>query len=125
MFRNLPKSFLENGELTSIGQNLFGFSDLDKVTRKKICASVPPPHPPRRKARLVTGDLLKSNEEYIVHQTNCRYKPPGVGLAKHIFKKYPHSDVYTCRHPWKPNTEYDTLDRLQYEAVVELDFEAL
>ena len=108
VFRNLPKSFLENGELTSIGQNLFGFSDLDKVTRKKLCASIPPPHPPRRKARLVTGDLLKSNEEYIVHQTNCRYKPPGVGLAKHIFKKYPHSDVYTCRHPWKPNTEYDT-----------------
>ena len=78
------------------------------MTRKKILSSIPPPHPPRRKARLVTGDLLKSKEEYIVHQTNCRYKPPGVGLAKHIFKKYPHSDVYTCRHPWKPNTEYDT-----------------
>ena len=110
VFRNLPKSFLENGELTSIGKTLFGFADLDKVMKKKILSSIPPPPPPSRRkaARLVTGDLLKSKEEYIVHQTNCRYKPPGVGLAKHIFKKYPHSDVYTCRHPWKPNTEYDT-----------------
>lgn len=111
VFQNLPAKFLET-ELSSIGKIVFGISDLDSTTRKKICDRrilVVPTTVSRRKkkVRLIIGDLLKSSEQYIVHQTNCRYKPPGVGLAKHIFKKFPHSDVYTCRSPWKPGTEYD------------------
>lgn len=47
-------------------------------------------------ATIVQGDLLKSNEDFIVHQTNCVTKY-AKGLSKVIFFKYPESDVYTPR----------------------------
>ena len=55
----------------------------------------------------VSGNLLDSDTQFVVHQTNCRYKRPGLGLAKHIFQKWPHSDVYSSRAPWVKGTQYD------------------
>eukprot|EP00939_MAST-03C_sp_MAST-3C-sp1_P002917 g2917.t1 len=55
----------------------------------------------------ISGSLLDSDTQFVVHQTNCRHKPPGLGLAKHIFQKWPHSDVYSSRAPWVKGTQYD------------------
>jgi len=55
----------------------------------------------------IIGSLLDSDAQFIVHQTNCRHKPPGLGLAKHVFTKWPHSDVYSPRAPWTRGHQYD------------------
>ncbi len=41
----------------------------------------------------VIGDILDCNETYIVHQCNC-VTVTAAGLAYHIFKRFPESDVY-------------------------------
>eukprot|EP00939_MAST-03C_sp_MAST-3C-sp1_P001785 g1785.t1 len=56
---------------------------------------------------LVRGDLLEAGEQYIVHQTNCRTNY-ALGLAKHIFKKWPHADCYSERKPWVKGKVYST-----------------
>ncbi len=47
--------------------------------------------------KLIEGDLLEANEQYIAHQTNCVTVGKAAGLAEKIFNKYPYSDVYTSR----------------------------
>ncbi len=42
------------------------------------------------------GDLLKATEQYIVHQTSCRVRR-GLGLAKVIFDRFPHANVYKIK----------------------------
>ena len=45
----------------------------------------------------IRGDLLKADDcQFIVHQTNCMTSH-ALGLAKHIFKRWPHADVYNER----------------------------
>ncbi|CAE7778034.1 unnamed protein product [Symbiodinium pilosum] len=41
----------------------------------------------------VTGDLLSSEEQYIVQQSNC-VSDYAAGLAAAIAEKFPHADVY-------------------------------
>lgn len=53
----------------------------------------------------IRGDLLSSKEQFICHQTNCR-TGHALGLAKHIFNKWPHANCYAERQPWKKNTVY-------------------
>lgn len=58
---------------------------------------------------VIEGDLLESDAQYIIHQTNCISK--GVsGLAKFIFEEYPYADVYAERrrdNTWhKPGNIY-------------------
>ena len=45
---------------------------------------------------VVNGDLLNSNEQYIVHQCNC-VTTTAAYLAHAIFEKFPYSDVYSAR----------------------------
>lgn len=45
---------------------------------------------------LIEGDLLKSDAKYICHQTNC-FTSTGSNLAKAMFEKFPHSDIYAPR----------------------------
>lgn len=44
-----------------------------------------------------SGDLLTAPEKYIVQQCNVVSKT-AKGLAAHLFKKYPHADVYSSGH---------------------------
>lgn len=46
--------------------------------------------------KIVNGDLLLAHEQYIAHQCNC-VSNYAAGLAKHMFTKFPYSDVYTKR----------------------------
>jgi O-acetyl-ADP-ribose deacetylase (regulator of RNase III) len=45
----------------------------------------------------IRGSLLEATEDYIVHQCNCKTRGYAVGLAKDIFEKFPHADVYRNR----------------------------
>lgn len=45
---------------------------------------------------LVEGDLLESDDRYIVHQCNCVTRTAG-GIAKVIFARFPWADVYSER----------------------------
>lgn len=53
------------------------------------------------------GDIRDSQEKYIVHQTNC-ITTKSAHLAKTIFDKFPHADIYKPRiqsgHRDKPGT---------------------
>ena len=44
-------------------------------------------------ATIFKGDLLKADEEYIVHQVNSK-TTKGAGLSAAVFKKFPYADVY-------------------------------
>lgn len=44
----------------------------------------------------VEGDLFESKEKYIVHQANC-VTTRAAHLAYYMFKRFPYSDVYSCR----------------------------
>ena len=46
--------------------------------------------------KIVNGDLLDSDCQYIAHQCNC-YSRRGAGLASAIFKAFPWADVYSNR----------------------------
>lgn len=48
---------------------------------------------------IIKGDLLTAPEQYIVHQCNCisAGKGSGAGLAKAIFEKFPHANIYDNR----------------------------
>src|SRR5271169_627912 len=51
---------------------------------------------------IITGDLFEAKEKYIVHQCNC-ITNKAAHLAKDMFDKFWHSDIYTCRTgPDKP-----------------------
>jgi hypothetical protein len=41
----------------------------------------------------VSGDLLGAPEQWIAHQCNCRSRGAR-GLAKHLFGRFPHANVY-------------------------------
>lgn len=45
---------------------------------------------------IIEGDLLESDELFIVHQCNCVSKQ-SKGLAKTIFERYPETNVYQFR----------------------------
>ena len=45
---------------------------------------------------LVEGDLFESEAKYIAHQTNC-LTTVGSNLAKAMFEKFPHADIYAPR----------------------------
>lgn len=45
---------------------------------------------------IIIGNLLDSKEKYIAHQANC-VTTNSAGIAKLIFDKFPHSDVYSNR----------------------------
>ncbi len=45
---------------------------------------------------IITGDLLDAKEKYIAHQCNCLTQH-SAGVAKSIFDKYPHANVYAGR----------------------------
>ena len=62
------------------------------------------------------GDLLKATEQYIVHQTSCRVRR-GLGLAKVIFDRFPHANVYSIKsQTWsvasvgKPHSDPGSID---------------
>lgn len=44
----------------------------------------------------INGDLLKSNEQYIVHQCNC-VTNNAANLAKTVFTKFPYANCYNNR----------------------------
>jgi hypothetical protein len=44
----------------------------------------------------VDGNLFDSKEQYICHQVNC-VTNKAAHLAKSVFERYPHADVYTNR----------------------------
>ena len=46
--------------------------------------------------KIITGDLLDSQEKYIGNICNC-VTQNSAGVAKAIFDKYPYSDSYTNR----------------------------
>jgi O-acetyl-ADP-ribose deacetylase (regulator of RNase III) len=46
--------------------------------------------------KIINGNLLDSDCQYIVHQCNC-YSKRGAGLASAIFKAFPWADVYSNR----------------------------
>lgn len=46
--------------------------------------------------KIVNGDILDSDCQYIAHQCNC-YSRRGAGLASAIFKTFPWADVYSNR----------------------------
>ena len=50
-----------------------------------------------------TGDILAAEDDYIVHQTNCVTRTAG-GLAKAIFKKWPHANTYSSGRRRTPGT---------------------
>lgn len=45
---------------------------------------------------IITGSILDSKEQYICHQINC-VTTKAAFLAKDIFLKFPHADVYSLR----------------------------
>lgn len=57
--------------------------------------------------KLVIGDLLDAEEQYIAHQCNC-VTPKASGLALYLYNKFPYSNVYLRRgidnHHDKPGT---------------------
>jgi len=46
--------------------------------------------------KIVFEDILNSNEEYILHQTNCVTTTAG-GLAKTLFQRFPYANTYSIR----------------------------
>jgi O-acetyl-ADP-ribose deacetylase (regulator of RNase III) len=46
--------------------------------------------------KIINGNLLDSDCQYIAHQCNC-YSRRGAGLASAIFKAFPWADVYSSR----------------------------
>ena len=46
--------------------------------------------------KIINGNLLDSDCQYIAHQCNC-YSKRGAGLASAIFKAFPWADVYSNR----------------------------
>ena len=53
---------------------------------------------------VVDGDITRSHEDYIIHQTNC-ISTRAIGLARYIFHKFPYADTYTARdRPAQPGT---------------------
>src|SRR5215475_263884 len=46
--------------------------------------------------KIINGNLLDSDCQYIAHQCNC-YSKRGAGLANAIFKVFPWPDVYSSR----------------------------
>jgi O-acetyl-ADP-ribose deacetylase (regulator of RNase III) len=56
--------------------------------------------------KIVNGDLLDAQEDYIVHQCNC-ISTEAKGLAKQIFDKYDYANSYKNRikgHNQQPGT---------------------
>jgi O-acetyl-ADP-ribose deacetylase (regulator of RNase III) len=51
-----------------------------------------------RPIKLVHGNLLDSKEQFICHQCNCVTKW-AAHLAKDVFQRFPHADVYSPRIP--------------------------
>lgn len=51
--------------------------------------------------KIVTGDLLKAKEQYIVHQCNC-VSVKSAHLAYYMFQAFPYANIYAPRHsrPW-------------------------
>jgi hypothetical protein len=45
---------------------------------------------------IVTGDLFEAPEKYLCHQCNC-VTNRAAHLAKDVFEKFPHADIYTPR----------------------------
>jgi O-acetyl-ADP-ribose deacetylase (regulator of RNase III) len=52
-------------------------------------------------AKLIEGDLLDCDAQYIAHQCNCTSKSSS-GLAKAIFEKFPYADIYKDRYSENP-----------------------
>lgn len=50
--------------------------------------------------KYVEGDILDATEQYIAHQTNCRSRG-AAGLARSIFERFPHANIYQQRAPNK------------------------
>ena len=46
--------------------------------------------------KVVRGDLLDSNEDYLMQQCNCLARNYH-GLSKQVFMKYPKSNIYSMR----------------------------
>ncbi|MDP2683527.1 MAG: macro domain-containing protein [bacterium] len=45
---------------------------------------------------IISGNILESSEKYIVHQANC-CSLKSAYLARDIFDKFPHANIYSCR----------------------------
>ena len=55
--------------------------------------------------KIVSGDLLRAEEKYIVHQCNSMSNC-AAGLAALIFNKFPWSNIYSSRsYPYQPTTD--------------------
>jgi len=48
----------------------------------------------------ISGDLLESDAQYIIHQCNCVSKTYS-GLAQYLFQKYPYANIYAERKDGK------------------------
>ncbi len=60
------------------------------------------PSPSRNEKQMeVKEDILTFDVQYIAHQCNC-LSTKSLGLARLIFDKYPHSNVYTKNTPRTP-----------------------
>lgn len=51
------------------------------------------------KLKIVKGDLLKSNADFIAHQCNCMTNK-SFGLSASMFKTFPYADIYTNREKY-------------------------
>jgi len=52
--------------------------------------------------QIMTGDLLKAEEQFIAHQCNC-VTTRGAHLSAAMFARFPHADIYRCRDRRKPD----------------------
>lgn len=69
---------------------------------------------------IITGDLLEAKEKYVAHQANC-VSQKSMGLAKKIFDKFPHSNIYSAREiPDKPGSIYISGDGLEKKFIIHM-----
>ena len=66
------------------------------VTAATSSPPTPRAGPGASQLRIIEGDLLAAEDQYLVHQTNCVSKA-AQGLALSIFQRHPHADVYARR----------------------------
>ncbi len=56
-------------------------------------------------AKIIEGDILDSNAQYIAHQCNCTSSGAS-GVAKAIFDKYPYANIYAERNSMSKNAPF-------------------
>jgi O-acetyl-ADP-ribose deacetylase (regulator of RNase III) len=77
-------------------------TSVEHSSARHVCATVPSQDipaclPPMGVLIEIGGDILMASESFIVHQCNCVCAGGAQGVAKAIFRAFPHADVYNQR----------------------------